>query len=81
MKAPKESQSDKVACYEVATFWTEAFDKEDRFAERVIKVVLFFCLGLFDCHWANTYRIWKPVFPFSNGKDVLAVEISGRFRL
>jgi len=50
VKAPKESQSDKVACYEVATFWTEAFDREDRFAERVLKVVLFFCLGLFDCH-------------------------------
>jgi hypothetical protein len=53
VKASKESQSDKVACHEVATFRTEALDGDDRSAQGALEVVLFICLGLCTPLWRS----------------------------
>jgi hypothetical protein len=46
LKTSKESQSDQIACHEVATSRIKALEGNDRSTERVLKVVLIFCLGL-----------------------------------
>jgi len=59
VKASKESRSHLVACNEVAAFRTEAGGCDLRSAERSLKVVLNFCLGLYQRYLGKT--LCKPL--------------------
>jgi len=45
LKKSKESQSDMLACHEVATFGIQAIERNNRPPERALELVLIFCKG------------------------------------